>query len=118
MPLKDGKLITPDEAIAANCCPECGGDLTDSSPIGHRNAHWRTQPPAGIDGDEGRKRIALLDQFIADHNIVTSDVLEARTKQKQTGAAAPEAPPHDETREQKIARLQAELDAAQHQGAN
>lgn len=118
MPLVNAKLLTPEEAISANRCPECGGDLTASSPIGHRNAHWRTQPPAGVDGDEGRKRIALLDQFIADHNIVTSDVLEARAKQKQTAAPAHEPSPADETREQKIDRLKTELAAAEHEGAN
>ena len=86
-PIVNEESLTADEAIAKNLCPECGADLTKSSPIGHRNGHWRTLPPPGVDGDEARRRMGLLDKFIADHNIKTSDVLERERK------AAAEKPP-------------------------
>lgn len=79
-PIVNGESLTPDEAIAKNLCPECGGDLVATSAIGHRNGHWRTPPPLNIDGDEARRRMGLLDRFVADHNIKTSDVLERERK--------------------------------------
>lgn len=84
MPLKGDKDISAEEAIEQGLCPECGQDLKATSAIGHRNAHWRTQPVNGRDGDEARKRMALLDKYIADNKIVTSDVAE---RAAQTAAA-------------------------------
>jgi hypothetical protein len=90
MPLFEGKDITPDEAIALNRCPECAADLTQVNPIGHRNTHWITQPKPGRRGEEGLRRMGLLDKFIADNNVRTSNMSKPSPK-----ADAPETKPAD-----------------------
>lgn len=74
MPLVNGKLITPDAAIAQGRCPECGDDLTKSNPIAHFKSHWKTAPPVGRNGDEARRRIVLFQKFIADNKVRTSNM--------------------------------------------
>lgn len=73
MPLVNGEELTPDEAMAKNLCPECGADLTKVNPIAERNSHWRRRPNDDADGREGLRRMAMLDKFIADNNVGTSD---------------------------------------------
>jgi hypothetical protein len=73
MPLVDGQLMSPDDAIAANRCPECGKDLTQVNPIAHRKSHWHRMPNDDVDGQEGRRRMALLDDFIVKNKVRTSD---------------------------------------------
>lgn len=65
MPIVDGKIISPDEALARHRCPECGADFKTVSAQGHRQRHWRSQPPNGPDGDEGRRRMKLYDEYLA-----------------------------------------------------
>ena len=74
MPLVEGKDMTPADAIAAGLCPECGQDLKLSNPIAHRKSHWKTMPPLDRRGDEARARMALLDKFIADNKVRTSNM--------------------------------------------
>lgn len=103
MPLQGDKVITAEQAIAAHLCPECGRSLKETNAIAELNAHWRTEPPNGIDGDEARKRRALLKKYIQDNNVQTSDQIEA-------AAAATAAAPTTETLAEKRARLLDELD--------
>jgi hypothetical protein len=74
MPLVKGQDMTPDAAIAAGLCPECGQDLKASNPIAHRRSHWKVQPPLDRRGNEARRRMALLDKFIVDNNVRTSNM--------------------------------------------
>jgi hypothetical protein len=73
MPLVDGKLMTPDDAIAADRCPECGRDLKTTNPIAERNSHWRVRPNNDADGIEGLRRMKMLDDYIAKNDVHTSD---------------------------------------------
>lgn len=82
MPLFEGKLITPDDAIARDLCPECAEDLTKVNPIGHFNRHWLTQPKRDKRGQEATRRIKLMTDFIATNNVKTST-------QREREAAAP-----------------------------
>lgn len=106
MPLQGDKVIKAEEAIALHLCPECGRDLKTTNAIAELNAHWRTEPPNGIDGDEARKRRALLQKYIRDNNVQTSDQIEA-------AAAAQAAEPATESRNEKVERLKRELAAAE-----
>lgn len=72
MPLHEAKLITPDEAISQGLCPECAANLRKVNPIAHRREHWRAAPPRGHYGDEGRRRMAMFDKFIADNKVKTT----------------------------------------------
>jgi hypothetical protein len=65
MPLSNGEELTPDEAIAKGCCPECGIDLKTVSPHGELNRHWETQPRDNRAGAEGLRRMNLLKEYIA-----------------------------------------------------
>lgn len=102
MPLLGDKAITAEEAIAQHLCPECGRDLRETNAIAELNAHWRVEPSLGIDGDEARRRRALLRKYIQDNNVQTSD-------QREEAAAASAAAAPKETHDQKLARLRAEL---------
>lgn len=74
MPIVQGKIITPDEAMAMNLCPECGVDLTTVNPIAHRNSHWLTQPKLDRRGAEALRRRTMLDDFITKHNVRTTNM--------------------------------------------
>ena len=74
MPLANGVDITPDDAIAKGLCPECGQDLKKSNPIAHRKSHWKVQPIPDRRGEEGIRRAALLDKFITDNKVCTSNM--------------------------------------------
>lgn len=86
MPLFEGKLITPDEAIAKNLCPECAEDLTKVNPIGHFNRHWLTQPKRDKRGQEATRRIKLMTDFIATNKVKTST-----QREREAAAAKPAA---------------------------
>lgn len=73
MPIFDGELISPDDAMAKNLCPECAADLTKVNPIAHRASHWHRMPNDDADGREGRRRMKMLDEFIVKNNVRTSD---------------------------------------------
>jgi hypothetical protein len=74
MPFVNGKKVTPDEAIAAGHCPETGVDLKTVNPIAQLNNLWQAPPPDGRRGNEARHRRELLQQFIKDHNVRTSNM--------------------------------------------
>ena len=82
MPMVKGKLLTPDEAIEQDLCPECGASLLDANPIGHRNTHWFTQPRADRKGAEALRRIALFDEYIQRNNVSTSNMPAAQPAPK------------------------------------
>jgi hypothetical protein len=73
MPLIKGKVVTPDEAMAQGCCPECGVDLKTVNPIAERASHWKRRPNNDADGEEGLRRMAMLDDFIVKNEVRTSD---------------------------------------------
>lgn len=73
MPLKDGEYISPDDAISKGLCPECAADLTKINAIAHRASHWYKMPNDDFDGQEGRRRMKMLDDYIVEHNVATSD---------------------------------------------
>lgn len=79
MPLVDDELLTADQAIAKNLCPECAADLTKENPIAHLNTHWRATPPLNKAGDEARRRQALLQDFIAAHGVRTTNMPKPAT---------------------------------------
>lgn len=74
MPFVDGKMLTPDEAIAAARCPECGADLTKVNPIAELNSHWTAQPRDNRQGAEALRRQNLLKAFIEKNHVRTSDM--------------------------------------------
>jgi len=73
MPLVDGEMMSPEDAMAANLCPECGRDLRKVNPVAHRKSHWHRRPNDDVDGQEGLKRMKMLDDFIVKNNVRTSD---------------------------------------------
>lgn len=64
MPLINGHEYSPDEALAAHYCPECGADFSKVNAHGHRRTHWVKPPPADPQHDESRRRIALYDGYL------------------------------------------------------
>lgn len=79
MPLYKGEVISPDDAMAKNLCPECAADLTQINAIAHRKSHWKTYPAAGPDGEEGLRRLKMLDDYIVKNKVRTSDMPEPKT---------------------------------------
>jgi hypothetical protein len=63
MPIKNNKEITPDEAIKGDLCPECARDLTELDVDAESKRHWPMPPPPGPEGDEARRRIALMKDY-------------------------------------------------------
>lgn len=116
-PLVGEQTLTPEQAIAQHLCPECGADLKKTNAIAERNRHWRTEPPNGIDGDEARKRRALLNKYILDNDVKTSDQLEAAAQldADKARAAAAAAPPR--SREEQITDLREQLARLEAQGS-
>jgi hypothetical protein len=80
MPFHKGKLITPDEAITQDLCPECAEDLTQVNPIGHFNRHWLTSPKKDKRGAEAARRITLMQEFITTNKVKTSTQREREAK--------------------------------------
>ena len=74
MPLVNGKYETPDAAMAAGLCPECGQDLTKSNPIAHFKSHWTTTPPRDSRGKEATRRMAMFQDFITKNKVRTSNM--------------------------------------------
>lgn len=73
MPLSDGKLITDAAALAKGLCPECGDDFKTSNAVAHSHMHWRAAKPLDKRGDKARSRAAMLDKYIADNSVRTSN---------------------------------------------
>jgi hypothetical protein len=67
MPLVNGKLITPDDAIANGFCPETGISLRGVNIEEHISRTWKAQPAADPSGDEPRRRMQLLRDFKKTH---------------------------------------------------
>ena len=88
MPLIDGVEVSPDDAIAKGRCPETGVDLRKVNPIAWRKRLWTTLPPLDKRGDEARRRMALLDKFIADNKIRTSNMPAPEKKTGKPGELA------------------------------
>jgi hypothetical protein len=74
MPLVNGKLITAAEAIAKGLCPETGADLTKVNPIAELRSLWKAPIPLDKRGDKARERKAMLEKFISDHNVRTTNM--------------------------------------------
>lgn len=72
MPLIEGLEVSPDDALKAGKCPECGIDLTKVNPLAHRREHWEVVPRDDRAGQEAKRRIALFDKFLADSQERTS----------------------------------------------
>lgn len=75
MPYVDGVEMTPDQAIAANRCPECGNDLTKVNPVAELNSHWKAYPVNNQDGQEALRRRAMLLDFIERNRVKTVSAL-------------------------------------------
>ena len=74
MPIVDGKLITPEEALKRGLSPETGRDLKTVNPIAELNSLWKAPIPLDKRGDGARKRKAMLEKFIADNNVRTTNM--------------------------------------------
>jgi hypothetical protein len=73
MPFYDEQDHTPDEALAAGRCPECGKDFAKINPMACLNDHWRVQPKNDRDGEEGLRRQDLLKEYIKTHGHSTTE---------------------------------------------
>jgi len=71
MPLVKGKLVTPEAALAAGLCPECGDSFKDADPVAHENMHWKAPVPVDKRGDKTRARQAMLAKYIAEKKPAT-----------------------------------------------
>lgn len=80
MPTVNARLISPQDALAKDLCPECGHDLKVESAISHLNRHWEREPNAGSDGDEARSRRQMLRDYIKANDIRPSHEVEAQQK--------------------------------------
>jgi hypothetical protein len=87
MPLIDGKLVSPDDAMKAGRCPECGADLRVVNPIAHRRSHWQRMPNADRLGEEGLRRMAMFDEFIAANKVRTSNMPKLKVDPSSGGPA-------------------------------
>lgn len=67
MPLIDGVETSPDDAIAKDCCPECGKDLTKIHARSHRNEHWTGPVGNAREQQEAHRRIKLFDDYLKAH---------------------------------------------------
>lgn len=67
MPLVNGELITPDEAISHDLCPETGQPLKGVNIGDHIARLWRAPIDPGPPGDEPRRRIKLLKEWAKSH---------------------------------------------------
>lgn len=74
MPLSGDDIISAEDAIAKGLCPECGHDFKVENALAHLNSHWTAPIPPDKRGDEPRRRRALLQKYIADNNVRTSDM--------------------------------------------
>jgi len=74
MPLADGKLITAEEALKRGLSPETGRDLKAVNPIAELNNLWKAPIPLDKRGDKARERKAMLEKFIADNNVRTTNM--------------------------------------------
>ena len=72
VPFYDEVFHTPEEALADHHCPECGRDFKKVNAVACLNAHWLKPGPDNIDGDEGRRRKAMLMKYIEDNNVQTT----------------------------------------------
>jgi hypothetical protein len=61
MPIVDGKLIEPDDAIHRGLCPECGAQITPRTALAHARSHWN--PDRSDLSEEARRRFNLLREF-------------------------------------------------------
>lgn len=80
MPLFQGKYISPDDAMAKGLCPECAVDLRTVNPIAHRRRHWRALPTNDAKGKEALRRMAMLDDFIIENKVRTSNQPKPKAK--------------------------------------
>jgi hypothetical protein len=64
MPLVDGTDTTPDDAIAARRCPECGEDLTKVHARSHFATHWTGPIENSRRTEEARRRIELCRKYL------------------------------------------------------
>jgi len=79
MPLFENEDISADDALAKGLCPECGADLKTENPIAHLNTHWKAPMPYDSRGNEPRRRQAMLQKFIADNNVPTTNMPTSAT---------------------------------------
>lgn len=74
MPLLGDDDISAEDALAKGLCPECGHDFKAENAIAHLNRHWTAPIPVDRRGDEPRKRQALLQKYIVDNNVRTTNM--------------------------------------------
>ncbi|MGA7885879.1 MAG: hypothetical protein WCA44_09060 [Acidobacteriaceae bacterium] len=74
MPLVDGKLMSAQDALAKGLCPECGADFKTENAIAHLNSHWQGFIPVDKRGDKARQRQAMLQKYVADKNVRTTNM--------------------------------------------
>lgn len=65
MPIVDGHNITPDDALKAGRCPECGKLLAEVSAEFHVAEHWPMPIPRDARHLEAERRKALLTEALA-----------------------------------------------------
>jgi hypothetical protein len=73
MPLVDGKVVSPDAALEAGHCPECGADLKVHNPVAELNRHWTTVPKDDRRGAEAVRRRNMLLAFIERNRVRTTN---------------------------------------------
>jgi hypothetical protein len=67
MPIVDGELLTPAQAMTAGRCPECGEPLAGKDLRGHRESHYPYDIPQSPRYNEVRKRARMFDEYIKSH---------------------------------------------------
>lgn len=56
MPMVNGELLTPDDAMRRELCPECGVPLRPATARAHAANQWGSNPNAAYLGEEARRR--------------------------------------------------------------
>lgn len=67
MPIVNRKLLTPEQALAQDRCPECGISFKDHDAAAHLKAHWQTEPNVNRGGAEAARRRALYRDYLKSH---------------------------------------------------
>lgn len=67
MPIVNGTVMSPDDAIAAGLCPETGIPLAGVNIADHIRRTWQSAIDPGPPGDEPRRRIKMLKDWTKAH---------------------------------------------------
>jgi hypothetical protein len=63
MPMVDGELVSPDDAIRRGMCPECGVALRSEAARSHAESHWGPHADDTRLSNEARRRFNLILDF-------------------------------------------------------